>query len=498
HRARSAGGPSRRVRAVLSIAVPDGEHRRAQLALALQNGIVGGPLVRGTRRLSLRAQDGAYRERAPDDQSGLTNGVDHQGPVRTTRTPDRRAGDAGAGEAARHVVRAVRTRVPRAARGYVRGRRIRSAERHCRDNSQSLGTRVRESAAGVLLRRRRQPRAEGHFARSSARSDRLRQYRSRRRQRSPQFHLRSRSRGEAAPLVRKASAPVLSATGARAGVTPSYQTATSVSLPLDGGGDMARSDQIAVRSSRNFKTFVVSFGSPVDYAEFLKMPGLYPARLLQVKRPHRPVARHQHILATAYGVRLRSVVDRTDMAVPQRHGRPLPPQPKGNKTPGRVVGEQQTPRGCEQTGGTAVAAPRSLEAIFPGELSRLVIDRGDGRTERSDDILLAASQPYHHAWVRRCQVVNRVELAQHDVEESRLGVVAGRKPVRRASIVRRYQRARDRVVLVRVALGLPPGVDAGSPVGRVGVLHREQMLAIGSIQHVEVAVARRLHRHCPG
>src|SRR5207237_6988990 len=108
----------------------------------------------------------------------------------------------------------------------------------------------------------------------------------------------------------------------------------------------------------------------------------------------------------------------------------------------RVVGEQQTPRGCEQTGGTAVAAPCSLEAIFPGELSRLVIDRGDGRTERSDDILLAASQPYHHAWVRRCQVVHRVELAQHDVEESRLGAVAGRKPSRRDRVLRAYQPSR--------------------------------------------------------
>src|SRR5206468_8607014 len=93
--------------------------------------------------------------------------------------------------------------------------------------------------------------------------------------------------------------------------------------------------------------------------------------LLQVKRPHRSVARHQHILATAYGVRLQSVVDRADMGVPERHGRPLPAQPKGNKTPGRVVGEQQTPRGCEQTGSTAVAPPCSLEATFPAELPRL-------------------------------------------------------------------------------------------------------------------------------
>src|SRR5438105_1649671 len=49
------------------------------------------------------------------------------------------------------------------------------------------------------------------------------------------------------------------------------------------------------------------------------------ANLLQVKRPHGSVGRHQHILAAAYHVRLRSVLDRTDMGVPERHGRLPPP-----------------------------------------------------------------------------------------------------------------------------------------------------------------------------
>src|SRR5207253_676313 len=49
------------------------------------------------------------------------------------------------------------------------------------------------------------------------------------------------------------------------------------------------------------------------------------ANLQQVKHPHGSVGRHQHILAAAYRVRLRSVLDRTDMGVPERHGRLPPP-----------------------------------------------------------------------------------------------------------------------------------------------------------------------------
>src|SRR2546422_10832476 len=51
--------------------------------------------------------------------------------------------------------------------------------------------------------------------------------------------------------------------------------------------------------------------------------------------------------------------------------------------------------------------------------------------------------------------------------------------------------------LLRVPLGLPVGVDARGPVGRVRELHREQMLTGGAIQQEEVAVARRLHRQLP-
>src|SRR5881392_1249335 len=113
--------------------------------------------------------------------------------------------------------------------------------------------------------------------------------------------------------------------------------------------------------------------------------------LLQEKRPHGALRGHEHILPTVHGVGLRRTLDRADLGMPERHRGPPPPQAKGDQAPGSVVGEQQTARRREQTG--AATAP-AREAVFPGELASLVIDRDDGSAERSHDVLLAASQPY--------------------------------------------------------------------------------------------------------
>src|SRR5712692_4949141 len=95
--------------------------------------------------------------------------------------------------------------------------------------------------------------------------------------------------------------------------------------------------------------------------------------LLQIECVQRPLSGHEHILAAAHGVRLRGVLDRADLGMPERHRGPPPPQAKGNQAPGSVVGEQQTARRREQPGATST----SLEAILPRELSRLIIDRDD-------------------------------------------------------------------------------------------------------------------------
>src|SRR5205814_9529827 len=136
--------------------------------------------------------------------------------------------------------------------------------------------------------------------------------------------------------------------------------------------------------------------------------------LLQRKCIQRPLRGHEHILPTAHAVGLRSVFDRADLGMPERHRGPPPPQAKGHQAPGSVVGEQQTARRREQPGATAAG-----ESVFPSELAGLVIDRDDGRAERSHDVLLAASQPHEHARILVRQVIHRVDLAQHDIQQSR-------------------------------------------------------------------------------
>src|SRR3989454_12379000 len=109
--------------------------------------------------------------------------------------------------------------------------------------------------------------------------------------------------------------------------------------------------------------------------------------LLRGTRPRGALRGHEHVLPTVHGVGLRSVLDRADLGMPERHRGPPPPQAKGHQAPGSVVGEQQAARRREQTGTTAAGEP-----VFPSELARLVINRDDARAERSYDVLLAASE----------------------------------------------------------------------------------------------------------
>src|SRR5713101_6570153 len=127
--------------------------------------------------------------------------------------------------------------------------------------------------------------------------------------------------------------------------------------------------------------------------------------LLEIKCIQRPFSGHEHILAAAHSVGLRGVLDRADLGMPERHRGPPPPQAKSHQAPGPVVGEQQTARRREQTGATSAREP-----VFPSELAGLVIDRDDGRAERSHDVLLAASQPHEHARILVRQGIDRVDL----------------------------------------------------------------------------------------
>src|SRR5216683_2782637 len=75
--------------------------------------------------------------------------------------------------------------------------------------------------------------------------------------------------------------------------------------------------------------------------------GLNTAWLLQVKCVKRPLSGHEHILAAAHRVGLRSVLDRADVGVPERHRGLRPPQAKSNQIPGPAVGEEQTAVGTK-------------------------------------------------------------------------------------------------------------------------------------------------------
>ena len=92
--------------------------------------------------------------------------------------------------------------------------RLRSAPRHRGDHPQSVGPRVRESAARLLLRHRRPARAARRAAQPAAWSHRVREHRPLRRDGSPQLDPRGRSRGEAAR--RMSAASMLSSPGVRA------------------------------------------------------------------------------------------------------------------------------------------------------------------------------------------------------------------------------------------------------------------------------------------
>ena len=191
--------PSRRVRAVLSIAVSHGERRRAQLALPVRDGDVGLPLVRGARQLPLGAEDGHRRRCEPDDRAGFADGAD------ASRCCSRSPGSRSASR-------------ERAGARSCSATSFAQYERAFREQLADMfapgGFDPRRDIAGIILNRwghayvnpqpgfffgvGRQARAARRAARPAARSHRLREHRSLRRDGSPQLDPRGGPRGEAA------------------------------------------------------------------------------------------------------------------------------------------------------------------------------------------------------------------------------------------------------------------------------------------------------------
>src|SRR5438270_535391 len=75
--------------------------------------------------------------------------------------------------------------------------------------------------------------------------------------------------------------------------------------------------------------------------------------LLQIERPHRPITRHEHILLAVQGVRLRGIVDGTDLGMPERHRGVLVGSAVGDETARAIVREEETAGGREKARGAA-------------------------------------------------------------------------------------------------------------------------------------------------
>ena len=99
-----AGGATRSIRAVLSIAVPDGECGSAELAVSLQQGYRRMPLVWRAWELHQRATDGDVRPAAGDHQSGFADGADDQTYLFVPGYTDGAAGSARAIRDAGHAL----------------------------------------------------------------------------------------------------------------------------------------------------------------------------------------------------------------------------------------------------------------------------------------------------------------------------------------------------------------------------------------------------------
>ena len=102
--ARPSGGAARSLRAVLSVAVPDGECGSAELAIPLQQGDCRMPLVWRVGQLHECAADGDVWAATSHDQSGFADGADDQTHLFVSGDADGTAGSAGTVRNAGHAV----------------------------------------------------------------------------------------------------------------------------------------------------------------------------------------------------------------------------------------------------------------------------------------------------------------------------------------------------------------------------------------------------------
>ena len=139
---------------------------------------------------------------------------------------------------------------------------------------------------------------------------------------------------------------------------------------------------------------------------------------------------------------------------------------------------------------TPAPEPPATEFVGPADLAGLVVD---GFEDAFAPDAVVGAGPAEGA-VGGLGEVDAVAGVRVDDEQAGLGVEAGRAVVGQAAFVGRDQAAVGRGLLCRDWEWAGLLVDAQRPVHRAEG-RGEQALAVGAVEHEEVAVARGLHQH---
>src|ERR1700722_3494767 len=127
------------------------------------------------------------------------------------------------------------------------------------------------------------------------------------------------------------------------------------------------------------------------------------------------------------------------------------------------------------------------QVMRPTDLARLIIDRLDHAL--TPQTVIGAGPAV--GTIRGFGEINGVAGVGGDDEQSGLGVETGRSKVGHPTLVRRYQAPVGRWFLSRVGNRTPLLVNPKRPVNGPK-WNREQALAVGSIEHEKITVARTL------
>src|SRR5215831_10100645 len=143
--------------------------------------------------------------------------------------------------------------------------------------------------------------------------------------------------------------------------------------------------------------------------------------------------------------------------------------------------------GCTQD---AVMAAGSLPFVAPANFAGFVIDRLHHSFRKSASIV---SAPALRLFIVIKDVVHAERSSTVDVKQTRVRTVARRMPICGSTLIRRDKNAIDLRLLRGIRNRLPFCIDSQRPI-RSYELRRKQILAVGSIQQEEPAIAACLRK----